>query len=90
LSDLGLTWLGQAGFRLELDGLRVLVDPFLSDHKARLYPPPPRGAAVRNVDWVLVTHDHIDHFDRVAELAVPSLHILLPARNVEVVLAPFR
>ena len=28
--------------------------------------------------------------DAVAELAVPSLHILLPARNVEVVLAPFR
>jgi L-ascorbate metabolism protein UlaG (beta-lactamase superfamily) len=60
---LELTWLGQAGFLIEADGLRVLIDPFLSDYEARLYPPPGTEELATDIDWLLVTHEHLDHLD---------------------------
>jgi L-ascorbate metabolism protein UlaG (beta-lactamase superfamily) len=59
-----VTWLGQAGFLFEARGIRVLVDPFLSDHEARVYPPPPVDEVGTGCDWVFVTHEHLDHLDR--------------------------
>ena len=58
-----LTWLGQAGFRLRLDGLEILIDPFTSDHEARLTPRPDLVETATGVDWLLITHEHFDHFD---------------------------
>jgi len=58
-----LTWLGQAGFLIESDGARLLVDPFFSEHEARLFPPPPIDVYGTRIDRVLVTHEHIDHLD---------------------------
>jgi L-ascorbate 6-phosphate lactonase len=58
-----LTWLGQAGFRLRLDGLEILIDPFTSDHEARLTPMPDLVETATRIDWLLITHDHLDHFD---------------------------
>jgi L-ascorbate 6-phosphate lactonase len=58
-----LTWLGQAGFLLEAEGLRILIDPFLSEHESRLFPPPPAEPFTELVDWLLVTHEHLDHLD---------------------------
>jgi L-ascorbate 6-phosphate lactonase len=58
-----LTWLGQAGFLLEVAGLRVLIDPFVSAHRARLYPPPYAAPLAEGIDWLLVTHEHLDHLD---------------------------
>jgi L-ascorbate metabolism protein UlaG (beta-lactamase superfamily) len=74
-----LTWLGQAGFRLDISGLHVLIDPFLSEHEARLYPPPDAVPISSGVDWLLVTHEHLDHFDEefVVTLAARSPHATL-------------
>jgi L-ascorbate 6-phosphate lactonase len=58
-----LTWLGQAGFLIEIEGLRFLIDPFLSEHEARLFPPPPAEPLAERIDWLLVTHEHLDHLD---------------------------
>lgn len=58
-----LTWLGQAGFLLELEGLRILIDPFLSEHEARLFPPPDIEPYAGAVDFLLITHEHLDHLD---------------------------
>jgi L-ascorbate 6-phosphate lactonase len=58
-----LTWLGQAGFSLELGGQRVLIDPFTSDHEARLFRTVDAESLATGVDWLLVTHEHLDHFD---------------------------
>jgi L-ascorbate 6-phosphate lactonase len=58
-----LTWLGQAGFRLRLEGLDLLIDPFLSEHEARLFPPPGPAPFATAVDFMLVTHEHLDHLD---------------------------
>lgn len=64
-----VTWLGQAGLYLETDGLRVLVDPYLSDSVGQVDPAKHRKMPVQ--DWMLelrpdvliFTHDHLDHYD---------------------------
>ena len=75
-----VTWLGQAGFRFEAPGVRILVDPLFSEHEGRRYPPPP---VEDDVDWLLVTHEHLDHFDPPSLRAVaersPRLTIVAPA-----------
>jgi L-ascorbate 6-phosphate lactonase len=58
-----VTWLGQAGFRLEIDRTVVVVDPWLSPHEDRLIPPAPLELAADSVDVLLVTHEHLDHLD---------------------------
>lgn len=77
-----LTWLGQAGFRLRHGGVVVLVDPFFSEHAKRLRPPP-ELSFVTDADWVLVTHEHLDHLDIdcITQIAAaqPSVNVVLPA-----------
>jgi L-ascorbate metabolism protein UlaG (beta-lactamase superfamily) len=63
--------LGQSGCRLAFPGATVYLDPYLSNSVQELdapditrlkpiaYPP----ARVTDADWVLITHDHIDHCD---------------------------
>jgi L-ascorbate 6-phosphate lactonase len=82
-----LTWLGQAGFVLELNGLRVLIDPFTSDHEARLFPAPDVERLATGVDWLLITHEHLDHFDvgfvRAVERHSPGAGLVVPSPLVE-------
>jgi L-ascorbate 6-phosphate lactonase len=78
-----VTWLGQAGFRFEAAGRRILVDPFFSDHEDRTYPPLAVDEFGAGVDWLLVTHEHLDHLDPASlrEVAARSerLRIVVPA-----------
>jgi L-ascorbate 6-phosphate lactonase len=78
-----LTWLGQASFLLESEGVRILIDPWVSPHDDRLIPPPPLVVVAQRIDWVLVTHEHLDHLDLpfLATLAIssPGARLVLPA-----------
>jgi L-ascorbate 6-phosphate lactonase len=67
-----ITWLGQATFLLEDAGTKAVIDPFFSEHSARLYPPPSIEVA-RDVDWVLITHEHLDHLDPASLTAVSAV-----------------
>jgi L-ascorbate 6-phosphate lactonase len=58
-----LTWLGQAGFLLEVGRGRLLIDPWVSPAEGRLIEPPPLHLVADRIDAVLVTHEHADHFD---------------------------
>lgn len=83
MSRFELTWLGQASFLLELDGARILIDPWVSPHERRLIPPPPLELVAARIDWVFVTHEHLDHLDlpflhTLAERS-PSARLALPA-----------
>jgi L-ascorbate 6-phosphate lactonase len=83
MTTVSLTWLGQAGFLLEARGQRITIDPFLSDHPARLYTPPPVEPFVKNIDWFFSTHSHVDHLDlefmeRVAKES-PRLRVSVPS-----------
>jgi L-ascorbate metabolism protein UlaG (beta-lactamase superfamily) len=82
-----LTWLGQAGFLLEIEGLRILIDPFLSEHDARFFPPPRIDPFTEGIDWLLVTHEHLDHLDvdflPVLAGCSPDVTVVLPTPIVE-------
>ena len=77
-----LTWLGQAGFRIELDDVCVVLDPWTSPHELRRVPTPHETVVADGVDWLLVTHEHIDHLDPPAVRLVversPDARIVLP------------
>ena len=84
-----LVWLGQAGFRLEVGGVSVVVDPWLSPHELRLAPTPALELAADGLDWVLITHEHLDHLDlpllpEVLERS-PGASVVLPAPIVPLV-----
>ena len=73
--------MGQAGFRIDVGGRRLLVDPWLSPHELRAIPVPPLSLAAERIDWLLITHDHLDHLD------LPFLpHLLAASPDVRVVL----
>jgi L-ascorbate 6-phosphate lactonase len=78
-----VTWLGQASFRFEVGGRRILVDPFFAEHAARLYPPLSIDEFGTGIDWLLVSHEHIDHLDpySLREVAArsPDLTVIAPA-----------
>ena len=78
-----LWWLGQSGFRLRdpAGGPRVFCDPFLSIGDARAWQAPLDAADLaREADVVLVSHQHVDHFDQPtlrAAAATPGSHFTL-------------
>jgi L-ascorbate 6-phosphate lactonase len=78
-----VTWLGQASFRFEAGDRRILVDPFFAEHEHRRYPPLPVDEHGAGIDWLLVTHEHIDHLDpfSLREVAArsPDLTVVAPA-----------
>jgi L-ascorbate metabolism protein UlaG (beta-lactamase superfamily) len=78
-----LTWLGQAGFRIEIGDTVAVVDPWVSSHEDRLIPPAPLELAADGVHLLLVTHEHLDHLDlpflpQFLERS-PSARVVLPA-----------
>jgi L-ascorbate metabolism protein UlaG (beta-lactamase superfamily) len=74
LDGVGVAWLGQAGFALRYDDLRIFLDPYLSDYlekkyrgtnqpHERLMAAPIHLREVERLDWVICTHKHSDHMD---------------------------
>jgi L-ascorbate metabolism protein UlaG (beta-lactamase superfamily) len=86
-----LTWLGQAGFVLRGHGTTVLIDPFLSERDDRRIPPPLDPRQLSDVDIVLCTHEHWDHFDAPTVAAVvqasPQARVVVPAPLTELAVA---
>ena len=59
-------YVGHSTVLFELDGVRILTDPFLRDRLGPLerHGPAPDPAEIGPVDLVLVSHGHPDHCDR--------------------------
>ncbi len=83
-----ITWLGQSGYLLESAGHRLVLDPYFSDAVERLQGlrrlvPPPCPAAELQPDALLITHDHLDHFDEETFAAImqsaPRCQLIGPA-----------
>ncbi len=68
-----ITWLGHAGFRLEIEGAIILIDPWMTGNP--MFPEDRRAEAIGGATHVLITHGHGDHTgDAVAlsrDLGVP-------------------
>jgi len=64
-----MTWLGQAGLLFELEGKKIVIDPYLSDSVAAVEPKNKRRVPVdesflkMKPDIIVLTHNHMDHTD---------------------------
>jgi len=85
--ELRAVWFGHATVMLELDGVRILTDPVLSDvvspvpvGPTRMHAPPIALRDLINVDAVVISHDHYDHLDMkaVQQLAAHGTHFHVP------------
>jgi L-ascorbate metabolism protein UlaG (beta-lactamase superfamily) len=68
-SGLRVTWFGHASSLVELDGVRILIDPVWDERAAptqwagpkRFFPPPLALEDLPPIDAVIISHDHYDH-----------------------------
>ena len=64
-----ITWIGQAGFLIESDGNKILIDPYLSNSIEAVNPDFKRLIPIKEEyleiepDVLICTHDHLDHTD---------------------------
>ena len=64
-----VTWIGQAGLLFEGNGIKIMVDPYLSDSCGEANPKSHRRVPVDESlfeirpDVIVLTHDHLDHTD---------------------------
>jgi L-ascorbate metabolism protein UlaG (beta-lactamase superfamily) len=86
--SVALTWIGQAGFLLRTPATRLAVDPFLSDHPDRRFPSPVGVDDLAGTELVLATHEHLDHLDSPALVALlerdDRTRVVVPAPAVPV------
>jgi L-ascorbate metabolism protein UlaG (beta-lactamase superfamily) len=70
-SGLRITWIGHSSLLIEMDGLRILVDPVWSDRASfssrfgpkRFFPAPLAIKDLPPLDAIIISHDHYDHLD---------------------------
>lgn len=64
-----ISWLGQAGLLFETNGIKIIVDPYLSDSVEKIQPhfwrrvPVDKSFLEITPDIIVLTHDHLDHTD---------------------------
>lgn len=72
-----LTWLGHAGFRMEIEDQVLLIDPWITGNP--VFPEDRRAEAIAGATHILLTHGHGDHSaDVIAiakELSIPVVGI---------------
>lgn len=80
-------WIGHASVYVEVDGVRVLIDPVFSEYASpvaigpkRFHPPPIGLAELPRIDAVVISHDHYDHLDMatVRQLAARGTVFFVP------------
>ena len=85
---LRIIWLGHSSVYMELDGLRLLLDPVFSDYASpfpglgpkRFHPPPIAMRDLPKIDAVMISHDHYDHLDMrtIQYLSSNGTHFVVP------------
>lgn len=64
---MNITWLGHASFRIVVEQAVLLIDPWLEGNPS--FPNEQRGAALKGVTHILLTHGHFDHASEVDAIA---------------------
>lgn len=59
-----VTWFGHSTINLEIDGFKILVDPYFTDNPAATV-----SSEEVNPDFILVTHGHFDHIGDAVSIA---------------------
>lgn len=89
-SGLRITWFGHASSLVEIDGVRVLIDPVWDERAAptqwfgprRFFPPTIALKDLPPIDVVLISHDHYDHLGEGTMQQLARLENLRQARWV--------
>ena len=89
-SGLRVTWMGHSSMLVEIDGVRVLVDPVWDERASpskwagpkRFFAAPVRLEELPRVDVVLVSHDHYDHLGEATIRRLAELESMRGARWV--------
>ncbi|MDC1067758.1 MBL fold metallo-hydrolase [Candidatus Kapabacteria bacterium] len=66
-----ITWYGHSAFLLEINGKRILIDPMLGESSSPIYVTTKRFDYekpiplddLKDIDAVIISHDHYDHLD---------------------------
>ena len=89
-SGLRVTWMGHSSMLVEIDGVRVLVDPVWDERASpsqwagpkRFFAAPVRLEELPGVDVVLVSHDHYDHLGEATIRTLARLESMRGTRGV--------
>jgi L-ascorbate metabolism protein UlaG (beta-lactamase superfamily) len=87
-SGLRITWMGHSSLLIELDGVRLLVDPVWDERASpvpwlgpkRFFAAPLRLDQLPPLDAVLISHDHYDHLGK---RTIQELARLLPRATTQ-------
>jgi L-ascorbate metabolism protein UlaG (beta-lactamase superfamily) len=87
-TGLRITWVGHSTSIVEIDGMRVLIDPVWSKYagptpvagQRRFFAPPLALDELPEIDVVAISHDHYDHLDypTIRRLAQTNAHFVAP------------
>ncbi len=89
-SGLRVTWMGHSSTLVEIDGLRVLIDPVWDERASpakwfgpkRFFPASLPLEEIPRLDAVLISHDHYDHLGRMTIERLANLDAARQARWV--------
>jgi L-ascorbate metabolism protein UlaG (beta-lactamase superfamily) len=89
-SGLRVTWMGHSSMLVEIDGLRVLIDPVWDERASparwfgpkRFFAAPLPLGEMPKLDAVLISHDHYDHLGRMTIGRLAQLDAAKQARWV--------
>lgn len=89
-----IVWLGHASFFIRLAGISLLIDPVFFDLSPirRLLTCPVDAGQFKNLDYILISHDHRDHCDKktIQQLTAQNPHTTwLTGLNLDTLLAKF-
>ena len=87
-SGLRITWMGHSSSLVELDGVRVLIDPVWDERAAptkwigpkRFFAPPLALEDLPPLDAVIISHDHYDHLGKETVRQLARMESQLQAR----------
>ncbi|HLP36187.1 MBL fold metallo-hydrolase [Lacibacter sp.] len=91
----GIVWLGHASFLFTLGGKHFIVDPVLYNvgPLKRFTPLPCDVAALKQIDFILLSHNHRDHADKRSMIELCTLNpsaVILTGLNIAPLLRSWR
>ena len=85
--NIRFVWFGHSTILLEIDSIRILIDPVFSNYASpipfmikRFQAPVFNIDEINDIDLILISHDHYDHLDyeTISKLKTRKLHYLVP------------